>query len=98
MPAASSGAGDDTVRSGEQVRAPELRLLDPVVRSDRAAVHGLLHPDFLVDDLARSGIDCRSATSQMLLLDGGLRSLRLAHDFDVDVACAQHPKRRPRPQ
>jgi len=40
-------------RDHADVRALELRLLDPGVRRDRAAVERLLHPDF--DALAASG-------------------------------------------
>ena len=82
---------------GEQVRALELRLLDPAVRRDRAAVDRLLHPEFL--EFGASGrVWDKASVLASLSADSGpspvvsdLRSERLGPDAMLVTYRARRP-------
>jgi hypothetical protein len=83
--------------SGEHVRALELRLLDPAVRRDRAAVDRLLHPEF-VEFGASGRVWDKASVLDSLSVDSGpspvvsdLRSERLSPDAVLVTYRAQRP-------
>lgn len=83
--------------SGEHVRALELRLLDPAVRRDRAAVDRLLHPEF-VEFGASGRVWDKASVLESLSADtgpsptvSGLRSERLSGDAVLVTYRAQRP-------
>lgn len=83
----------------ELVRDLELRLLDPVVRGERAAVERLLHPDFR--ELGASGRTWdKEAVIELLGEEPGGRAEvhdlvveRLAHDVVLVTYRARTPER-----
>jgi ketosteroid isomerase-like protein len=97
VPSANPGVDADAGGAAEQVRALELRLLDPVVRRDRAAVDRLLSPDFVEIGVSgrvwdkRSVLDLLSADTRPPPAVSDLRAEWLSPDAILVTYRAHRP-------
>src|SRR5215208_2033188 len=98
MSSATSDANDEADSAVEQVRALELRLHDPAIRCDGAAVERLLHPDFVEIGASgrvwdkRSLLDSLSADTRSAPAVSELQATRLSADAILVTYQAQRPR------